>query len=209
MTNILEILKNLDIEVPSEKQSELTKLVAENYKTVVEVDKKIAKLELERDKWKNDAETNAETLKNFDGKDFDAIQNEVEILKGKLKTANEDYEKKIYDRDFNDLLTKEMANVKFTTELGGESIIQKIKDANLKMQDGKILGLNDYIGVLKEKYPSEFVNEQEEQLKKQQAKFTQPMKPTNNTLTKEDINKVTDRQERLRLISENMSLYGN
>lgn len=208
MTNILEILKSLDIEVPSEKQSELNKLVSENYKTVVEFEKKVSKLETERDNWKLQAETSAETLKSFDGKDYDAIQNEVEVLKGKLKSANEDYEKKIYERDFEDLLTKELKEVKFTTELGGESIKKMIKDANLKMQDGKILGLNDYIGVLKEKYPNEFVNEQTESLKEHQAKFTDAIKNNNTGVTKESIMAIKDRNERQKAMLENKSLFG-
>ena len=45
MKNINEILKELGITVPEDKTAELQKLVAENYKTVAEFDKKVGRLE--------------------------------------------------------------------------------------------------------------------------------------------------------------------
>lgn len=48
MKNINEILKDLGIEVPEDKTAELQKLVAENYKTVAEFDKKVGRVETER-----------------------------------------------------------------------------------------------------------------------------------------------------------------
>ena len=49
MQNILEILKEMGIEVPTDKEKDLTKKVAENYKTVSEHTAKVEKLEGERD----------------------------------------------------------------------------------------------------------------------------------------------------------------
>lgn len=209
MTNIIEILKGLGIDVPAEKQTELNKQVAENYKTVVEFDKKVSRLETERDDWKSQAETSAETLKGFEGKDFDAIQNELEAVKSKLKTANEEHEKQLYERDFADALDKEIANVKFTSESAKKAVMDEIRGAGLKLSDNKILGLNDLIAQIKTRDASAFVDEQQEQLEQSQPKFTQPIKNTSNGgVTKESIMAIKDRAERQKAMLENKSLFG-
>ena len=49
MKNILTILKELGIEVPKEKESDLDKAVAENYKTVSDYDNQKEKLDAAND----------------------------------------------------------------------------------------------------------------------------------------------------------------
>ena len=48
MKNILEILKELGLEVPADKQEALNKAVTENYKTSAEFEKTKTKLETEK-----------------------------------------------------------------------------------------------------------------------------------------------------------------
>lgn len=57
MKNIFEILSNSGVEVPEDKKTELTKQIAENYKTVAEFDKVKNRLEVERDNYKDSLET--------------------------------------------------------------------------------------------------------------------------------------------------------
>lgn len=208
MTNIVEILKGLGIEVPTEKQSDLTKLVSENYKTVVEVDKKISKLEAERDNWKEQAESSAETLKGFEGKDFEAITRERDEWKTKNEELKAEYEKKLYDRDFTDALEKEIAQLKFTSESAKKSVIDEIKKEGLKFSNGKILGLNDFIGQIKERDKNAFVDEEAEKLKDEQPKFTDKVKTINKGVTVESIMAIKDRTERQKAMLENKALFG-
>lgn len=73
MKNIIDILKGLGIEVPEDKASDLNKEVAENYKTVAEFEKKVAKMQTEIDNATLRADNAEETLKGFEGKNFDEI----------------------------------------------------------------------------------------------------------------------------------------
>lgn len=73
MKNIIDILKGLGIEVPEDKASDLNKEVAENYKTVAEFDKKVSKMQTEIDNATERANTAEDTLKGFEGKNFDEI----------------------------------------------------------------------------------------------------------------------------------------
>ena len=76
MKNIHTILSELGVTVPADKQAEFDKAVAENYKTIAEFEKKVNRLTDDLATEKKRADDAAETLKGFEGKDFDAITKE-------------------------------------------------------------------------------------------------------------------------------------
>ena len=158
MQNIEAILKQFNIEVPKEQSEEFRKVFHENYKTV----KDYEKVESDRDKWKGQAETAEETLKKFDGVDLETMKTELDTWKQKAETAENDYKQKIYDRDFSDALKTEMESIKFSSEAAKKAVMAEIKESGLKLKDGKILGLSDLIGQIKERDASAFVDEQQQ-----------------------------------------------
>ena len=211
MQNIEAILVELGIEVPSDKKGDLTKKVSENYVTKAEHEKKIGKAETERDNWKSKAETAEETLKKFDGVDLETMQTELNNWKQKAETAAKDYEQKIYERDFSDALKTELESVKFSSDAAKRAVMSEIKESGLKLKDGKILGLSDLIGQIKEKDASAFVDEEQEKAKQQAARFTAPgtgRSTGSTTTTKKDIMSIKDPTERQAAIAENLSLFG-
>ena len=212
MQNIEAILAELGIEVPSDKKGDLTKKVSENYVTKAEHEKKIGKAETERDNWKSKAETAEETLKKFDGVDLETMQTELNNWKQKAETAAKDYEQKIYERDFSDVLKTELESVKFSSDAAKRAVMAEIKESGLKLKDGKILGLSDLIGQIKEKDASAFVDEEQEKAKQQAARFTVPGtgKSTGgaNRTTIADIKAIKDPSERQAAIAKNLDLYG-
>lgn len=211
MQNIEAILAELGIEVPSDKKGDLTKKVSENYVTKAEHEKKIGKAETERDNWKSKAETAEETLKKFDGVDLETMQTELNNWKQKAETAAKDYEQKIYERDFSDALKTELESVKFSSDAAKRAVMAEIKESGLKLKDGKILGLSDLIGQIKEKDASAFVDEKQEQAMQQAARFTVPgtgRSTGSTTTTKKDIMSIKDPTERQAAIAENLSLFG-
>ena len=212
MQNIEAILAELGIEVPSDKKGDLTKKVSENYVTKAEHEKKIGKAETERDNWKSKAETAEETLKKFDGVDLETMQTELNNWKQKAETAAKDYEQKIYERDFSDALKTELESVKFSSDAAKRAVMAEVKESGLKLKDGKILGLSDLIGQIKERDASAFIDEEQEKAKQQAARFTVPGtgKSTggSGTTTKKDIMSIKDPTERQAAIAENLSLFG-
>lgn len=208
MQNIEAILKQFNIEVPKEQSEEFRKVFHENYKTV----KDYEKVESDRDKWKGQAETAEETLKKFDGVDLETMKTELDTWKQKAETAENDYKQKIYDRDFSDALKTEMESIKFSSEAAKKAVMTEIKESGLKLKDGKILGLSDLIGQIKERDASAFVDEQSEKAKQQAARFTTPGtgRSTGGTgiMTKDDIMKIKDPSERQAAIAQNLNLFG-
>ncbi len=88
------------------------------------------------------------------------MQAELDTWKQKAETAENDYKQKIYDRDFSDALKTEMESIKFSSEAAKKAVMTEIKESGLKLKDGKILGLSDLIGQIKERDASAFVDEQ-------------------------------------------------
>lgn len=205
MKNILEILKSLGIEVPSDKESDLNKAVAENYKTVTEFEKKISKLEAERDHEKERADSSDETLKKFEGIDPAKMNEEIEKYKKQAEDAKAEYEKQIADRDYSELVDKAVAGLKFTSNSAKKAFIADLNSDRLKVKNGTLIGFDDFVKAYKETDADAFSIEDV----KPTAKFTQamPSGTKDTTLTKESIMAISDRAERKQAIADHMDLF--
>ncbi len=174
--DIFEMLKEAGVEIPVDKKDAFNKEFRKTYKSEGEISKVTDKLESDRDTWKQRAETAEETLKKFDGVDVETMQAELATWQQKAKDAEKDYAEKLSQRDFEDALKEEIGGYKFTSEAAKEAIMARIRNAGLKVNDGKILGLSDLLAQMKEKDASAFVDEKQEQLEAGRAKpFTGPL----------------------------------
>lgn len=212
MQNIEAILKELGIEVPEDKKSDLTKKVSENYVTKAEHDKKISRAESDRDAWKEKAETAEETLKGFEGIDPAQVQAQLAEYKKKAEDAEKDRDQKLYERDFADALKAELEGTKFSSEGAKRDAVSQIKEAGLKLKDGKILGLTDFLAQMKEKDASAFVDEEQENALKNAAHFGPVTAPRGQQtppgkMTRKEIGEIKDASERQAAIAQNLSLY--
>ena len=209
MQNIIDILKELGIEIPEDKTTELNKKVAENYKTVAEHTRKLEKAEQDRDNYKAQLETAQETLKGFEGVDLNTINQQLADYKKKAEDAEKNYQTKIAERDFEDALKVEMDNYKFSSNAAKKAVMSQIREKGLKISNGKILGLNDLIQQIKEEDASAFVDEADQN--PNPARFTSFSNSNSggSKLTREDIMKISDRSERRAAIAKNLNLFNN
>lgn len=210
MQNMIEICKEFGFEVPSERTAEFNKKVAENYRTVADYNKQIGKVETDRDAWKQKAETAEETLKGFEGVDLQTIQNEISTYKKRAEDAEKEYSDKLYARDFEDALKTELESYTFTSEAAKKSVIADIKAAELKLKDGKILGLNDLIEQIKTTDASAFTDKDAAEREANRVKFTMPQQPTfatDKSSNKSEIMKIADRSQRRAAILQNIKLF--
>ena len=88
-----------------------------------------------------------------------------------------------------------------------------IKEAGLKLKDGKIIGLNDLIEQMKQSDASAFVDESQQQAQQQaqqnQARFTTHVgqQQTPGSMTKKEIEAIKDPSERQAAIAQNIQLF--
>lgn len=210
MQKLIDTLKSFGIEIPEDKQADVKKALSEHYKNAKEVAKTMSKVEGERDDWKERAETAEETLKSFDGIDPANVKSELETWKQKVADAEKEFNAKIYDRDFSDALKAALDDVKFSSEAAKKSVMADIKEAGLKLKDGKILGLNDLIEQMKQSDASAFVDESQQQAQQNQARFAAPrigQQQTPGSMTKKDIEAIKDPSERQAAIAQNIQLF--
>ena len=113
---------------------------------------------------------------------------------------------------FSDALKTELESVKFSSDAAKRAVMAEVKESGLKLKDGKILGLSDLIGQIKERDASAFIDEKQEQARQQAARFTVPGtgKSTGgaNRTTIADIKAIKDPSERQAAIAKNLDLYG-
>lgn len=204
--NIIEKLKQFNVEVTPDME----KAFSGEFLSEKEVEKKISKAENDRDSWKQRAETAEETLKGFEGKDFDTITKERDEWKKKAEDAEKEYSAKEAEREKQELLKEAFADIEFTSESAKKAIMAQISE-NVSVKNGKLIGFNDLLEDAKKNDASAFVDKEQQNLEQNKARFTTSMNNqnggNNGNLTKKDIMSIKDPVERQQKIAENMSLF--
>ena len=112
MKNIHTILSELGVSIPEDKKTEFDKAVSENYKTIAEYEKKVNRLTDDLNAEKKRADEAVETLKGFEGKDFEAITKERDEWKKKHDDAIEEHKRQQEEREFNSVLESAINDAK-------------------------------------------------------------------------------------------------
>ncbi len=211
MKNIESILKDEGIE--GENAEKIVAEVNKNYRTVTDYEKqekKVERAETDRDNWKERAETAEETLKGFEGKDFDTITKERDEWKKKAEDAEKEYSAKEAEREKQELLKEAMAEIEFTSESARKAITAQIAEG-VSVKNGKLIGFNDLLEDAKKNDASAFVDKEQQNLEQNKARFTTSMNNqncgNNGKLTKKDIMAIKDPNERQTLITQNIELF--
>lgn len=114
MKNIFEIMKEYGLEVPEDKKKDFEKSVLENYKTVTDYDNQAKKLDAANDTIKaNDTAMKGlqDKLDGFKDVDVSGLNQMIKNLQTEKENIQKDYDAKIADRDFNDLVKESIAAV--------------------------------------------------------------------------------------------------
>lgn len=112
MKNIHNILSDAGITVPEDKKADFDKAVAENYKTAAEFEKKVNRLTEDLNAATKRADTAEETLKGFEGKDFEAITKDRDEWQRKHNELVETHKRETEEREFNEILSAAITDAK-------------------------------------------------------------------------------------------------
>ena len=115
MKNIFEIMKEYGLEVPEDKKKDFEKSVLENYKTMTDYDNQTKKLDAANETIK----ANDTAMKDLQGKldgfkdvDVSGLNQRIKDLETEKENIQKDYDAKIADRDFDDLVKESIASAK-------------------------------------------------------------------------------------------------
>ena len=203
-------MKTEELKAQGLTEEQISFVMAENGKDLKKLQKENDNLTSERDTWKEKAEAAETTLKGFEGVDLETMQKELSDWKQKATEAEKNAQAQLYERDFADALKTEFEGIKFSSEAAKRAIMAEVKEADLKLKDGKILGLNDLLSQMKEKDASAFVDDAQQQAQQNMARFTAPAGKSGSagTLTKADW-KGMSLDERIALKNSNPELYNS
>ncbi len=203
-------MKTEELKAQGLTEEQISFVMAENGKDLKKLQKENDNLSVDRDTWKEKAEAAETTLKGFEGVDLETMQKELSDWKQKATEAEKSAQAQLYERDFADALKTEFEGIKFSSEAAKRAIMAEVKEAGLKLKDGKILGLNDLIGQMKEKDASAFIDDAQQQAQRNMARFTAPLGKQNapGTMTRKDIEAIKDPSERQSAIASNLHLFG-
>lgn len=115
MKNIFEIMKEYGFEVPEDKKADFEKTVLENYKTVSDYNNQKQKLDAANETIKANDTAIGDLKKQLEGfKDVDVteLKNRISTLESEKETIKNEYDEKIADRDFNDILKESISTAK-------------------------------------------------------------------------------------------------
>lgn len=141
-------------------EEQVKAVMAENGKDVQREKEKVSRAESERDGYKEQLETTQDTLKEFEGIDVKELQGKVTELTGTIKTQSEEFAKKLSDIEYAKQIDSFFEGYKFTSDLAKKAAIEEFKAKELKLDNGKFLGGEDFMEQLKAKNPTAFEGEE-------------------------------------------------
>ena len=115
MKNIFEIMKEYGLEVPEDKKKDFEKAVLENYKTQTDYDNQTKKLDAANETIKANDTAMKDLQTQLDGfKDVyvTGLNKRISDLEEEKNNIQKDYDSKIADRDFSDLVKESIAAAK-------------------------------------------------------------------------------------------------
>lgn len=115
MKNIFEIMKEYGLEVHEDKKKEFEAAVLENYKTISDYNNQKTALDTANEKLK----AAEETMEGLNGKlaeykdvDVSELKQQIDNLTEDLKKKDEEHQKQLDDRDFEDILKDSISQAK-------------------------------------------------------------------------------------------------
>lgn len=207
MENILKILEGLGIEVPDDKQAELNKKVAENYKTKAEFDNKVEKMQGDLDAAKERAKTAEDTLKGFEGKDFDTITRDRDEWKTKYETMVREEQEAREKKELDEAIENAIKEAKGKN---AKAILANLDMEAIKASKNRDKDIASQLKTLAESEETAFLFSTDPE--NNRARFTGQLDNTGKATqpkTKEEIAKITNKSERQAAIRDYIAANGS
>lgn len=154
----------------------------------------------ERDELKTQLGEANTQIEGFKKLDVDGIKAAADDWKTKYEQAQADFDAKVADRDYSDAVNTAVAGVKFTSVLAKNAFVGLLKEKQLKVDGGKLIGFDDILKQAQTDDPSAFASD------KPAPKFTAPITTPAPEVTKEAFAKMSY-LDKLKLKNEQPDAY--
>ena len=156
-----DFLENLDlgegVKLPKEA---IEAIMAEHGKTVQAKENAITTLTTERDGLQTQLTEANTTIQSYKDVDVDGIKAKVGEWETKYNTDTQALKDQLAATEYGFAVREATAGISFSSESAKKAFLADLTDKNLPLQEGKLLGLEDFTNAYKEADPGAFVSEQ-------------------------------------------------
>lgn len=152
-------MKREDLEAKGLEKETIDFIMSENGKDVEKIKSKLTAAETARDDYKQQLEAANTTIQGYKEMDIEGIKKSVTDWENKYNTDTQALQAKLDNQAYEFALKEYVSGYQFTSELVKEAVIAQLKAQEFKLNDGKLLGADDFMKQLKEANPGAFVPE--------------------------------------------------
>jgi len=184
MQNIIEICKEFGFVIPDDKQAEFSRKVAENYRTKIDYEKAVEK----RDEYKESLEKVQGELEGFKDVDVDELKGQITTLTTQLQEEKAARVKDAARVELEKNVDAFLSEKKFVNPITQDAIRKNLME-ELDKDTAKGKSIADiFTGLITDadgkQMANVLVDEQQEKLESQKARFTDPLNTGGSTVAK-------------------------
>ena len=152
-----DYLKNLDIGGGAHLSDELIdQIMAEDGKAKAEMQNTITTLTTERDGLKTQLSDANTAIQSYKEMDIDGIKQAAADWETKYNTDTQALKDQLEGVKYSHAVENAVGGMKFTSSSARKAFMADLTDKHLTLQDGKLLGLDDFTSAYKEAAPGAF-----------------------------------------------------
>jgi hypothetical protein len=154
-----EFLKEL---LPEISKEAMDAIMAENGKDVEAQKATVTALTTERDGLKKQLDEAGAEIKSYKDLDIEGIKAKTTEWETKYNTDTAALKKQLEDTTYNHAVNGAVSALKFSSESAKKAFVAELTAKKLPLQEGKLLGLDDYTKTYKEADPAAFAPEDDD-----------------------------------------------
>lgn len=155
-----EFLEGLDLGDGAKLSKEAVEaIMAEHGKTKGALENTITALTTERDTLKTQLGEANEAIKGFEKLDIDGIKAKTEEWETKYNTDTQALKNQLAAKEYEYSVNGAVSGLKFTSESARKAFVADLTAKELPVQDGKLLGLDDFVKSYKDSDPNAFASD--------------------------------------------------
>lgn len=160
-----KFLKDLKVEgLENGLPADVIDAIMKEYGTSIQSkDQEIETLKTEKDGLSNQLKEANTKIEGFKDVDVNKLNEEIESWKTKYNTDTENLKKEISKKDYDFKLNEVVKDLQFSSNGAKKSFIEDLKAKELKFEDDKLIGYNEFLKSYKESDPDAFKKEDDGQ----------------------------------------------
>lgn len=142
-------------------KADIEAIMAEYGKSRSAGENTIAQLTAERDSLREQLESANNEIQSYKDMDIEGIKAAATNWEQKYNRDTEELRQQLDDANYSFAVKEAVGGLKFSSESAKKAFVAELTDKKLPLQEGKLLGMDDYISAYKESDPKAFAEESE------------------------------------------------